>query len=206
MSRITTAKYLQTDWGIFELKHFFSNAVAGPGAPRLAVLEGRREGDRARDRRERTGPEAVRPRRSWGRSPRRASPSPGGRWPSTGASSTSIRRTRGGAYDHRTSRGFTSRSASGPGTTSTRSCRGSPSPKDLVTDLLLAFSREKSLYKLEATVNFRWGTSTHIRVEGFELVEGIDALFDKLEPKIEKEKNKVQDHRKGAAVPPAEEP
>jgi RNA polymerase sigma-54 factor len=29
VSRITTAKYLQTDWGIFELKHFFSNAVAG---------------------------------------------------------------------------------------------------------------------------------------------------------------------------------
>jgi RNA polymerase sigma-54 factor len=31
VSRITTAKYLQTDWGIFELKHFFSNAVAGSG-------------------------------------------------------------------------------------------------------------------------------------------------------------------------------
>jgi RNA polymerase sigma-54 factor len=30
VSRITTAKYVQTDWGIFELKHFFSNAVAGP--------------------------------------------------------------------------------------------------------------------------------------------------------------------------------
>ena len=33
VSRITTAKYLQTDWGIFELKHFFSNAVAGSGGP-----------------------------------------------------------------------------------------------------------------------------------------------------------------------------
>ncbi len=31
VSRITTAKYVQTDWGIFELKHFFSNAVAGSG-------------------------------------------------------------------------------------------------------------------------------------------------------------------------------
>jgi RNA polymerase sigma-54 factor len=31
VSRITTAKYLQTDWGIFELKHFFSNAVPGAG-------------------------------------------------------------------------------------------------------------------------------------------------------------------------------
>jgi ribosome-associated translation inhibitor RaiA len=33
-------------------------------------------------------------------------------------------------------------------------------------------------------------------VDGFKLYEGIDALFDKLEPKIEKEKNKVQDHRR----------
>jgi putative sigma-54 modulation protein len=78
--------------------------------------------------------------------------------------------------------------------------------EDLVTDLLLAVSREKNLYKVEATVNFRWGTSTHIHVEGFELTEGIDALFDKLEPKIEKEKNKVKDHHRKSAPLPAEEP
>ena len=76
--------------------------------------------------------------------------------------------------------------------------------KDLVTDLLLAISREKNLYRLDATVNFRWGSTTHIHVEGFKLVEGIDALFDKLEPKIEKEKEKVQDHHKRPA-PAAEE-
>jgi putative sigma-54 modulation protein len=74
--------------------------------------------------------------------------------------------------------------------------------EDLVTDLLLAFSREKSLYHLDATVNFRWGSSTHIHVENFKLTEGIDALFDKLEPKIEKEKNKLKDHHKNA--PPAQ--
>ncbi len=79
--------------------------------------------------------------------------------------------------------------------------------EDLVTDLLLAVSREKNLYLLDATVNFRWGTSTHIHVEGFKLTEGIDALFDKLEPKIEKEKNKVKDHhKKSPAAPGAEEP
>jgi putative sigma-54 modulation protein len=78
--------------------------------------------------------------------------------------------------------------------------------EDLVTDLLLAFSREKSLYKLDATVNFRWGSSTTIHVEGFKLTAGIDALFDKLEPKIEKEKEKVKDHHKRApAARPAEE-
>ena len=78
--------------------------------------------------------------------------------------------------------------------------------EDLVTDLLLAFSREKSLYHLDATVNFRWGSSTHIHVESFKLAEGIDALFDKLEPKLEKEKNKLKDHHKKApAARPAEQ-
>ncbi|OHD69290.1 MAG: ribosomal subunit interface protein [Spirochaetes bacterium RBG_13_68_11] len=77
--------------------------------------------------------------------------------------------------------------------------------EDLVTDLLLAFSREKSLYNLDATVNFRWGSSTHIHVENFKLTEGIDALFDKLEPKIEKEKNKLKDHHKNAPAALPEE-
>ncbi len=77
--------------------------------------------------------------------------------------------------------------------------------EDLVTDLLLAFSREKSLYNLDATVNFRWGSSTHIHVENFKLTEGIDALFDKLEPKIEKEKNKLKDHHKNASAAHPEE-
>ncbi len=68
--------------------------------------------------------------------------------------------------------------------------------KDLIVDLLLTLTREKSLFKLDATVNFRWGTSCHVGVEGFDLHQGIDLLFDKLEPKIEKEKSKIKDHRK----------
>ncbi len=32
VSRITSAKYIQTEWGIFALKHFFSNSVAGTGS------------------------------------------------------------------------------------------------------------------------------------------------------------------------------
>jgi RNA polymerase sigma-54 factor len=31
VSRITSAKYVQTEWGIYSLKHFFSNSIAGPG-------------------------------------------------------------------------------------------------------------------------------------------------------------------------------
>ena len=32
VSRITTAKYIQTEWGIFELKYFFSNSISGTGS------------------------------------------------------------------------------------------------------------------------------------------------------------------------------
>ena len=32
ISRVTNGKYLQTEWGIFELKHFFSNSISGTGS------------------------------------------------------------------------------------------------------------------------------------------------------------------------------
>ncbi len=32
VSRITSAKYMQTEWGIFSLKHFFTSSVAAIGA------------------------------------------------------------------------------------------------------------------------------------------------------------------------------
>jgi RNA polymerase sigma-54 factor len=38
VSRVTNGKYIQTEWGIFELKHFFSSSVAGsaPGGGRFS--------------------------------------------------------------------------------------------------------------------------------------------------------------------------
>jgi RNA polymerase sigma-54 factor len=32
VSRIAHSKYVQTDWGIFELRYFFSNSISGPGS------------------------------------------------------------------------------------------------------------------------------------------------------------------------------
>ncbi|MBN1648919.1 MAG: RNA polymerase factor sigma-54 [Spirochaetales bacterium] len=32
VSRISNKKYIQTEWGIFELKHFFSNSISGTGS------------------------------------------------------------------------------------------------------------------------------------------------------------------------------
>lgn len=64
--------------------------------------------------------------------------------------------------------------------------------RDMITDLLFVFTKEKS-FSLDCTVNFRWGVSTHVAETSFELNEGIDKLVDKLESKINKEKEKIQE-------------
>jgi putative sigma-54 modulation protein len=71
--------------------------------------------------------------------------------------------------------------------------------KDLMVDFLLTLTKEKRRFSVEATINFRWGTSTHVGVKAYDLFKGIDELFDKLEAKIEKEKSKVQAHRRKEA-------
>ncbi len=68
--------------------------------------------------------------------------------------------------------------------------------KDLIVDFLLNLTREKNLFKVDATINFRWGTATLVGVENFNLNKGIDDLFDKLEGKVEREKSKIQEHHK----------
>lgn len=61
-------------------------------------------------------------------------------------------------------------------------------------DLLFRLIKEKHGFKIEATINFKWGSSAHIHVDGFEIYESIDKLFDKIESKVKKEKDKVQQH------------
>ncbi|MBN1836014.1 MAG: ribosome-associated translation inhibitor RaiA [Spirochaetales bacterium] len=67
--------------------------------------------------------------------------------------------------------------------------------REHLVDLLFSFSQEKSQFKLEANLNFRWGNSTHVGVASFDIFEGIDKLFDKMELKVIKEKKKIQDHK-----------
>jgi putative sigma-54 modulation protein len=64
-----------------------------------------------------------------------------------------------------------------------------------IIDLLVFLNHEGSQYSLEANINFRWGNSNHMRVMSFDIYEGIDKLFDKVEMKVLKEKNKIQDHK-----------
>jgi len=66
--------------------------------------------------------------------------------------------------------------------------------KDLIVDLLFAFTKEKQ-FKCECTINFRWGATAHIQEMDFDLTAGIDMMMDKLEQKIVKEKSKVQDKK-----------
>jgi putative sigma-54 modulation protein len=71
--------------------------------------------------------------------------------------------------------------------------------KDLMVDFLLTLTREKRRFSLDSTINFRWGKSRHVGVKSYDLLQGVDELFDKLEPVVEKEKSKVQEHRRKEA-------
>ena len=65
---------------------------------------------------------------------------------------------------------------------------------DLIVDLLFTFTRDTRAFKLDSNINFRWGTSSHVGVETFQITKGIDQLIDKLDSKINKEKEKIQEH------------
>ena len=67
--------------------------------------------------------------------------------------------------------------------------------KNHIVDILCNISRDGGGYKHEATIHFRWGSVTHLGTEAFDVFEGIDKLFDKIQLKINKEKVKVQEHR-----------
>ena len=66
--------------------------------------------------------------------------------------------------------------------------------ENMIVDLLVTITKEKD-FEAEATVNFRWGVSIHVKEEDFDLTAAIDKMTDKLESKIIKEKEKVKEKR-----------
>jgi putative sigma-54 modulation protein len=66
--------------------------------------------------------------------------------------------------------------------------------ENMIIDLLLTITKGKD-FEAEATVNFRWGVSIHVKENDFELTPAIDKMMDKLEVKITKEKEKVKEKR-----------
>jgi len=64
-----------------------------------------------------------------------------------------------------------------------------------MADLHLTLNREKNgEFITEANIHFRWGTMGHIRVADRDLFRALDFLFDKIEIKATKEKDKKQEH------------
>jgi len=66
--------------------------------------------------------------------------------------------------------------------------------ENMIVDLLVTLTKGKD-FEAEATVNFRWGVSIHVKENDFELAPAVDKMMDKLEIKITKEKEKVKAKR-----------
>jgi putative sigma-54 modulation protein len=66
--------------------------------------------------------------------------------------------------------------------------------ENMIVDLRVTLTKDKD-FVAEATLNFRWGVSVHIKEHDFELNPAIDKLMDKLEQKVVKEKEKVKEKR-----------
>ena len=66
--------------------------------------------------------------------------------------------------------------------------------ENMIVDLLITVKKEKD-FEAEATVNFRWGVSIHVKENDFELLTAMDKMMDKLSAKITKEKEKVKEKR-----------
>jgi len=66
--------------------------------------------------------------------------------------------------------------------------------ENMIVDLLVTIKKEKD-FEAEATVNFRWGVSIHIKETDFELTPAIDKMIDRLDAKIIKEKEKHKEKR-----------
>lgn len=69
-----------------------------------------------------------------------------------------------------------------------------PNIENMVVDLLFTLTKDKD-FTAEATVNFRWGISVHVKENDFDLNAAIDKLIDKLDAKIIKEKEKAGEKR-----------
>jgi putative sigma-54 modulation protein len=67
--------------------------------------------------------------------------------------------------------------------------------ENMIIDLLVKLTKDKD-FSAEATVNFRWSHSIHVKEHDFELNAAVDKLMDVLEARIIKEKEKVKEPRR----------
>ena len=67
--------------------------------------------------------------------------------------------------------------------------------KEHIADLHVTLDKQKSgEFNAEANIHFRWGTMGHMKISEWDIFKAIDQLFDKIEHKATKEKDKFQSH------------
>lgn len=67
--------------------------------------------------------------------------------------------------------------------------------KEHIADLHFIFSKHNNgEYTIETNIHFRWGVMGHNSITDRNLFKAIDTMFDKIEQKATKEKNKIQSH------------
>ena len=65
--------------------------------------------------------------------------------------------------------------------------------KEYLADLHITLGKQSNgEFSAEANIHFRWGAMGHIKVDDRDLFKAIDVLFDKIENKATKEKDKIQ--------------
>ncbi|MDR1316864.1 MAG: HPF/RaiA family ribosome-associated protein [Spirochaetales bacterium] len=67
--------------------------------------------------------------------------------------------------------------------------------QDMIVSLVCTVSKTKD-YSLEADIHFRWGAVAHIKVNDFDLHEGITRLSEKIGAKVAREKDRIKGHAK----------
>lgn len=77
---------------------------------------------------------------------------------------------------------------------------------DLIVDLSFTLAKDSKDWNAEVQCNFRWGAQAHIAEKDANLHQAIEKLIDRLDMKVSKEKEKVQDHKHASQkTVPAEE-
>ncbi len=63
-----------------------------------------------------------------------------------------------------------------------------------VMDLSFTLTKQLKDWKAEVKLNLRWGIPIYMEEVAYNLHEALEKLIDKLDVKISKEKDKIQDH------------
>ncbi|MFA7566048.1 MAG: HPF/RaiA family ribosome-associated protein [Alkalispirochaeta sp.] len=67
---------------------------------------------------------------------------------------------------------------------------------DKIVDVDFTLTREKGQkFVVTVKVSFRWGSNAVIKTGGYDLHKAINELFDKLDLKVRKEVEKIQEHK-----------